>query len=239
MKINQILKTTDHRPWKLPSTKWKFYQEWNNTLFIHWPVDLTELKRLVPEQLEIDLFEGRAWISLVVFRMKKIRPKNFPAFPPISNFDEINIRTYVKYKGKAGVQFLSIEAASKFSCHIATNLSQLPYRYSKMSRKKETFKSWNSIHNDKLELQYKIGQKLNDKLDLDKWLTERYALFQDFGNTINKFEIHHLEWPIFKVELIKLHCCYPRFSKLMRQEASKVHYSPGVQVIAWDKIQSE
>lgn len=49
MTITDILRITDHRPWKLPSGKWKYYQEWNNAIFLHWPVDNNELGKFVPE----------------------------------------------------------------------------------------------------------------------------------------------------------------------------------------------
>jgi len=109
MTIREILNTTEHRPWKMPTEKWKFYQEWNNVIFLHWQVELSELKKFVPEELEIDLFGGKPWVSVVTFTMEKIRPKNLPSFAPISDFDEVNIRTYVKSNNKTGVYFLSIE----------------------------------------------------------------------------------------------------------------------------------
>jgi len=105
MKIKDILNTTAHRPWKMPSENWKYYQEWNNVLFMHWQVELEALRPLVPKDMEIDLFGGKPWVSLVAFTMQKIRPKQLPSFPPISDFDEINIRTYVHYNGKPGVYF--------------------------------------------------------------------------------------------------------------------------------------
>ena len=93
MKIQEILKKTEHRPWSLPDANWKFYQEWNDAVFLHWQVDESELKKLVPADLEIDRYEGKSWVSLVAFTMEKVRPKFLPPFPPISNFHEINIRT--------------------------------------------------------------------------------------------------------------------------------------------------
>ena len=90
MKIKEILNNISHRPWGLPKSNWKFYQEWNNTIFLHWEVDIKELQQFVPKEIEIDLFEGKAWVSLVAFTMEKIRPKSLPYFPPVSNFDEIS-----------------------------------------------------------------------------------------------------------------------------------------------------
>ncbi len=50
MTIQEVLKMQAHRPWALPSAKWKYYQEWNNAVFLHWQVDLQALQQLVPER---------------------------------------------------------------------------------------------------------------------------------------------------------------------------------------------
>jgi len=239
MTIQEILNTVEHRPWKLPTEKWSFYQEWNNAIFLHWQVELTELEKFVPKDLEIDLFEGNPWISVVAFTMENIRPKNLPPFPPISDFDEINIRTYVKSNNKTGVYFLSIEGGTSLSCKIAKGISELPYRYSKIERTENHYESSNSEFNDKLDIEFTIGKELNEKTELDKWLTERYALFQDTDRAINEFEIHHLEWPINEITLKKVELDYQRFDKLINNSPNKTQYSKGVKVIAWRKNKKE
>lgn len=239
MTIKEILNKTEHRPWKTPSEPWKYYQEWNHAVFLHWQVALAELEKLVPKALEIDLYEGTPWVSVVAFTMQKIRPKYLPAFAPISNFDEINIRTYVKKGGKTGVYFLSIEAGNKLACKIARSLSELPYRYSNMQRQGTLYSSENKPLNDKVRLKYGIGHPVVEKTGLDTWLTERYALFQDTGTAINQFEIHHIEWPLFSLETTELKIDYPRYNKLLSPSPDRTHYSPGVQVIAWDKKRIE
>ncbi|MAC64798.1 MAG: hypothetical protein CMC02_08440 [Flavobacteriaceae bacterium] len=239
MTIQELLTTTAHRPWKIPNNNWKFYQEWNNALFLHYQVDLNELEKFVPKELEIDLFDGKPWISVVAFTMEKIRPKNLPYFPPISNFDEINIRTYVKSNNKTGVYFLSIEGGKMLSCKIARGISELPYRFSKIKRANQKYQSENSYFNDRLDIQFTIGNKITKKTKLINWLTERYALFQDTDKSINEFEIHHLEWPINEINLSKLELNYPRFKKLISEQPSKIHYSKGVKVLAWEKIKND
>ena len=239
MTIQELLTTTAHRPWKIPNNNWKFYQEWNNALFLHYQVDLNELEKFVPKELEIDLFDGKPWISVVAFTMEKIRPKNLPYFPPISNFDEINIRTYVKSNNKTGVYFLSIEGGKMLSCKIARGISELPYRFSKIKRANQKYQSENSYFNDRLDIQFTIGNKITKKTKLINWLTERYALFQDTDKSINEFEIHHLEWPINEINLSKLELNYPRFKKLISEQPSKIHYSKGVKVLAWGKIKND
>ncbi len=44
MKFKDILNITHHRPWNLPLKRWKYYQEWNDALFLHWKVELEDLK---------------------------------------------------------------------------------------------------------------------------------------------------------------------------------------------------
>lgn len=235
MKIQKILNHKDHRPWKLPDEKWKFYQEWNNAIFLHFKVDLEELKKHVPKELEIDLFQGESWVSVVAFTMEKIRPKNIPAFSPISNFHEINIRTYVKKNNKTGVYFLSIEGGTKLSCKIAKFISDLPYRYSLIERSSKHYSSINLDFKDELCFEFKIGKQIKHKSELDNWLTERYALFQETDNYINEYEIHHLPWLVNDVEVKSLKCFYPRFKNLLNNKPDKMQYSKGVKVVAWGK----
>ena len=80
-----------------------------------------------------------------------------------------------------------------------------------------------------------LEKKLNAKTELDKWLTERYALFQDTEYSINEFEMHHSEWPINEVDLYKADLNYNRFDKLIKDKPNKIQYSKGVKVIAWGK----
>ncbi|WP_298315865.1 DUF2071 domain-containing protein [uncultured Aquimarina sp.] len=233
MTIREILKNTLHRPWDIPNEPWKYYQEWNNAIFLHWKVDYDELKKFVPKELEIDLFEGNAWVSLVAFSMEKIRPKHLPYFPPISNFEEINIRTYIKSGKKTGVYFLSIEGGKKISCKIARKISELPYRYSKMKRKSDFYTSSNNNFRDVFEIQFNLGKEQKTKSNLDIWLTERYALFQDTQDAINEYEIHHPEWPLQEIEIKSLSVQYARFMNLLKGTPNQIGYSKGVQVIAW------
>ena len=237
MTIPEILKSTDHRPWKMPSGDWSFYQEWNQVLFIHFQVDAYELEKYVPKELEIDLFDGKPWVSVVAFTMEKIRPRLLPSFSPISNFDEINIRTYVRSNGKSGVYFLSIEGGKIWSCKIARALSGLPYRFSKMERLENHYISHNTGYQDSLRIKFQPEGQISEKTDLEIWLTERYALFQDTDKHIHAFELHHLEWTLNALNIIDFECDYPRFSSFLGGNPHLSHFSSGVKVLAWGKQQ--
>lgn len=235
MALKEIVNSTSHRPWEMPNGSWKFYQEWNRALFLHWEVELSELEKFVPKELEIDLFQGKPWVSVVAFTMENIKPRYAPSFSPISNFDEINIRTYVKRDGKTGVYFLSIEGGKILSCKIAKAISELPYRYSKIKRSSGKYFSQNTAYQDQLDIDFSVENKIEEKSSLDIWLTERYALFQDTRTHINTFEIHHLEWDIKSATLHNFECKYPRFDSLIKGMPHRVHYSKGVKVLAWGK----
>ncbi len=235
MKPSQLLKDTDHRPWSLANENWQFYQEWNEAIFLHWPVDYSELRKLVPPELEIDLFEGRPWVSYVAFSMEKIRPRYLPSFAPISYFHEINVRTYIKSGHKTGVYFLSMEGSKQLSCLLAKSISGLPYHFSEMERAAGSFYSKNSRFKDRFSARYAVGKTLTEKEEVLTWLTKRYALFQDIPDAINEFEVHHIAWPVQEIELKELTLSYPRFGKLLAGKPAIQHYSKGVQVLAWGK----
>jgi uncharacterized protein YqjF (DUF2071 family) len=227
-----FISETNHRPWPLPNKKWKFYQQWQNVVFLHWKVDLAVLRKWVHQDIEIDTFEGQAYVSIVAFSMDKVRMRYLPSFKPLSFFHEVNTRTYVKHNGKTGVYFLSIEAGKKLSAYLARSLSKTPYRYSPMSRKGNHFKSTNKLKGDRLILEFSVGEKITEKSKLDLWLTERYALIQDYQNKVQVFDIHHIEWPIHEVKVDNLEFDYSRFN-LIKGSPDSVHYSTGVEVVAW------
>jgi len=198
-------------------------------------VDEQVLREFVPKQLELDSFQGTTWVSLVAFTMENIRPRILPSFEPISNFHEVNIRTYVRPNDKPGVYFLSIESSKRLSTWIARTVSELPYRYSNIQRTANNYTVDNSEYGDNLSIDYENLRPVAKKTNLDKWLTERYALYQDSESRINKFEIHHLEWPIEEITIKNLTCKYSRFEKLLTGQPNLAHWSNGVKVIAWDK----
>ena len=233
--IKQILAETNHRSWLYPSKSWKYYQEWNKALFFHYRVNKDILKELVPNDLEIDEINGSAWVSLVAFTMEKIRPRFLPAFPPISDFDEINLRTYVTKNGKPGVYFLSIEAGKLFSALLAKSLSGLPYEKSNINRTENSYQANHPKRNFSLLADFHVGMQVKHKTELDLFLTERYCLYLEDHNQLFRYEIQHLPWKINQLELEFLTIDYQLQNLNIDSRPDLVHYSEGVQVVAWEK----
>src|SRR5690625_5339622 len=85
------------------------YQKWEDLLSLHIPVDPEALRSHVPKELELDVYGGKAWISIFPFLIRDLRFRNMPRFPYFHKFLELNVRTYVKHKGIPGVYFFSLE----------------------------------------------------------------------------------------------------------------------------------
>jgi len=234
--IENILKEISHRPFEMPIGSWIYYQEWNKALFLHWIVPFDLLRKYVPSNLNIDTFEGNCYISLVAFTMEKIRPKWLPSIGCISNFDEINVRTYINNDNKKGVYFLSIEAGKTISAFLAKAISGLPYEKAKINRTEKTYKSNNFKKGYSLNTEFEIKEIISDKTELDKWLTERYCLYLDQEKELFRYDIHHKEWEIKKVKIQCLNVNY-KFGQIIlnNRQPNLIHYSEGIKVIAWKR----
>lgn len=231
-KIKHALNDVEHRPWDLPTKSWGYYQEWRNVLFLHWEVPVEKLRLFVPAELEIDLFDDKAWVSVVCFSMRNVRPRNFPSISAVSNFEEINIRTYVKQEGKAGVYFLSIDVDKLLPSVLAKTLSGTPYRKANIVYDVNSFSFQNMQEEASLQVNFAVGESISVGTE-DLWLTERYALFQDVGRNIHYFDVHHKPWPLKQIELTMLQYRFTAFHDLIKGKPDKVHYSEGVETLAW------
>lgn len=205
-------------------------------MFLHWKVPYDSLRKLVPQKLNLDTFEGTAYVSLVAFTMQKIRPRNLPAIKFISDFDEINIRTYIDNDNKKGVYFLNIEAGKQLSVTIAKLLSGLPYEKSSIQRATENYKSSNDKKNFSFDTEFEIKKQFIQKTELDTWLTERYCLYLNKAETIYRYDIHHKEWEIKNADIKRLNVNYKIGGINLANQPDLVHYSDGVKVVAWERM---
>jgi len=64
-----------------PMTSWSIFMCWHDLLFMHWPVRAQLLRPLIPPPLELDTFDGEAWIGVVPFRMSHVRHRFLPPLP--------------------------------------------------------------------------------------------------------------------------------------------------------------
>src|SRR5207237_1052302 len=121
-----------HRPGPFRWLPWIMNQTWQNLLFLHWSVAPEVIQPLVPPQLTIDCRDGEAWVSLLPMRLANLHLRGLPPLPFVSTFPEINLRTYVRVNGVAGVFFFSIDAPNPLAVWASRILFHLPYVRSAM-----------------------------------------------------------------------------------------------------------
>jgi len=226
------------------------YMSWTDLIFAHWTCDPEKMRRFVPQSLELDTFEGRAYLGIVPFMMTDVRPLRVPGLPGISQFLELNVRTYVTVDGYPGVFFFSLDAANPLAVWGAREFYYLPYFNARMKMEKKD--GWTEYTSDRthknassaaFSARYKPdGEPLPvDMKTLDRWLTERYCLYAVSPNQkVFRCDIHHPPW-----------CLQPGVVQIERNtlvegdglaglvnldEPPLVHYSERQDTVAWQPV---
>jgi len=183
--------------------------QWRDLLFAHWPVAPEALAALLPATtppLELDTFEGSAWLGIVPFRMRGIRWRGWPPLPGANAFPELNVRTCVIANGRPGVWFFSLDAANPLAVRTARVTHHLRYFDADMTVAPwgagVAYGSWRTHRGGgtaELVARYEPAgpQFLSVEGRLEHWLTERYRLFSaDPAGRLHRCEIEHAPWPL-------------------------------------------
>ena len=230
MDIDRIL------PRQRPAETIKGYQSWRNLAFLHWEVPVGELELLLPHGLQPDLFQGKAYVGLVPFEMKNIRPAWCPRFLGF-NFLETNVRTYVLHNNEPGVFFFSLDASSLTAVKIARWIWHLPYFYSDMTflNEQNTYQYELKRGNDvQSQIKIKVGQPIaaSQPDSLEYFLLERYLLFTQLRGEILRGQVHHVPYPAREASLVNFEDQLLDVNGLTNLNSSPdlVHFSTGVDV---------
>lgn len=196
----RALAQVDHRPWPLPARRWVWRQSWQDLCFLHYEADAAELAQRLPGALQLDLFGGKAWIGIVPFRMADTTRRGLPAVPLLSDFPELNVRTYVTAGGKPGVWFFSLDAASRLGVWTGRNLFHLPYRYARFQivEANGSFDYRMTGPGVEFAATYVPMEPASSRPGtFEHWATERYCLYSANrqGETW-RAEVQHPKWPL-------------------------------------------
>lgn len=230
--------TIRQRPSELPLME----HHWGKLLFMHWPIDAERLRSLVPPQLTIDTFDGEAWIGVTPFTMWDVRLSFTPPVPYLSDFHELNVRTYVLYRGVPGVWFFSLNTNSSMTVFGARTFYFLPYFNSRIDLRQEG----DTIHYDlqrtdaarpaAFKAAWEIGRELPEAEPgtLEFFLTERYCLYSASGESIYRARIHHPPWPLRQAKLISYASDIAESDYLPKPKGKPlVHYAESLAVDIW------
>ena len=185
-------------------------QVWRDLTFLHWPYAAEAVRPLVPNSLELDLWDGAAWVGLVPFAIEGLTHPRVPPAPWLSHFPETNVRTYVvDRQGRRGVWFFSLDAArlpavigARVALRAAVFLGShvsgpggpgcaLP---EPAARPRAAG----------MRCGRQVGPNIAAPSDLELFLTARFRLFAERGGRLRHAEIEHPPWPLARASVVRL-----------------------------------
>jgi uncharacterized protein YqjF (DUF2071 family) len=190
-----------NRPRDIPVMR----QRWRRLALLHWPVDPTSIARLLPPGLQVDTWDGSAYVGLVPFTVSGARPPLLPPVPGLSSFHELNLRTYVHRQGREpGVWFFSLDAASRAAVSLARLAYKLPYHHARMSLREtpEGTVHYASRRDDAQDGAFSaVYAPAGDAAEaraatLPFFLIERYLLYSWDGGRLRSARVWHRPYPI-------------------------------------------
>lgn len=233
-----------YRSLPLPDRPWLMRMRWYDLLFAHWVVDAARVRALIPQQLELDLFDRRAYLGAVPFRMDGVAPRLLPSLPGFHSFPELNLRTYVTRDHKPGIWFFSLDAGNKLAVRAARRFFYLPY-----------FDATFNIANTDGAVEYSAVRTHRGAANatfaavycpagevyrsatgsLDSWLTDRYCLYAaDNAGNLYRGEIDHQPWPLQRATAtVRVNTLGEWLGLDMKGPPDTLHFAKSLDVHAW------
>lgn len=217
------------------------HQQWRELAFLHWELPVEALRAVVPRSLSIDTFEGKAYLGLVPFTIRGIRPPGLPPLPWLSGFHEVNVRTYVHLRGQdPGVFFFSLDAARLLAVWGARWSYRLPYFHARMGFQiagpEHTFHSVRRKNPGAgCELRWSVHPgtpRTASPGSLEHFLLERYLLYAEKNGRLSRAQVHHPPYPIQDATVAPVQEGLIAAAGLVRPERppDRIHASGGVDV---------
>lgn len=185
-------------------------QRWESLLFLHWRYPIEVIQETLPPGLNVDTCAGEAYIGVVPFLMRKVRPRFLFSVPGLSNFHELNLRTYVVDEhGRKGVWFYSLDADQPIAVTIARKLFALPYEHARMRYEVDADR-WESFFSQRKGSESQVfnyrgrgDSAVSEEGSLCEFLVERYRLFcyNARKDVLYSGEIHHAPYCVSEVDV--------------------------------------
>lgn len=209
------------------------HQDWKEILFLHWEQDPKEIQKTLPPGLSVDTFQEKAYLSITPFLLENVSLPSLPPIPGMSNFIEVNLRTYVyDNEGNPGIWFYSLDLNSSMAAKMAKKSFSLPYFSADLEKKKKgnalTISGSRKDSEIKMKFNYEpLGTPhFAEPETLEFFLLERYALFSFSANQLSIGRVHHAPYPISNLNVME---CSTNLIKIERKP-DLAHYSSGVSV---------
>ena len=210
------------------------HQDWEDLLFTHHPVPADALRPLVPERLSIDEREGSAWVSTAAFTLRR---GSVRGLPPLPDFLELNLRTYVTHPQRGpGIWFFSLDAASTAAVIIARLATRLPYFRASMDREglgAGWYRSQRRHADAAFEARWEAtgDERVSAPGSLEEFLVERYALYSRIaGQLLLRGPVRHEKWPLRAARVVEWRETLSRAAGFAMGPPALAHWTRGVSV---------
>ena len=229
---------------------------WRNLIMVNYAIDAAILEKYLPKGTELDLFEGRCYVSVVGFLFLNTKVLGI-GFPFHRNFEEVNLRFYVKYRHptegvRRGVVFIKEIVPKAMITLVANTLYN--ENYQTLKTKNEISETPNSLIIKYLWQYKKHWNSLSVEAEKEKafalpdseaqFITEHYwgyAGGRDVETT--EYQVQHPSWYIHKVKKFSIDCDFEKlygeaFSFLSNAEPTSVFLAEGsdISVLKGKKI---
>ena len=182
------------------------HQRWEDLLFLHWPVAPEVIRPLIPPMLEIDTFDGSAWISITPFELNDLRVAALPPIPGLSSLYEVNVRTYVHFNGVPGIWFFSLDSSKAIPAVAARVAFMLPYfsadiAFTRAGASFDFSLARPGPPSAHFHARWATGIRLRDPdtESLTFFLVERYCYFATRDDSLYICRIYHHPWILEEV----------------------------------------
>ena len=182
-------------------------QRWESLLFLHWRLPAARVQATLPEGLVVDTYKGDAYLAIVPFCMRKVRPVGVPVLPWISDFEELNVRTYAYDKeGIPGVWFYSLGCNQPLAVLTARLLTGLRYVHAEMRATRGEFVEYTCRRSDSAKAaryRYRgLGQPRAAEPDsFEFFVLERYYLFARRAKSLVRAQVAHAPYQFREAEV--------------------------------------
>lgn len=184
--------------------------DWRDALMVHFAIDAEELQPHTP--FPLDLFEGRAIITLVAFRMERLRLTAWPRAPgwlmQFGGHAFLNVRTYVRINGERGIFFLNEYVPKLLARMMGPATYGLPYRFTRMHYEHEPRNrrftgrlGWQK--NIEMEADYALAPELTQPGTFEEFVLERYNAFTRRWGRAFRFRVEHPPWRMRRARLLR------------------------------------
>lgn len=184
-------------------------QRWNDVAFLHWRVEPELVAPLLPEGIRPDTLHGATYVGLIAFRLSEAQIGPLPPIPHWGDFTEVNVRLIgVDARGRRGVVFSSLEAASLPAVLAARAAFSLPYIWSRTAQRRSgdvyDYGSRRRIGGERFSLRIEVDRTRTVHEEADEFVTARWALFQRrLGRTMHLANTHE-PWVLHPATLLGL-----------------------------------